>query len=53
MINVRVELFRPTTESHLDFFMKVRKENVDRVSDYIEFRYPDWILQSVLVEKGN
>lgn len=52
-VTVRVELFRPTTESNLEFYMKVREKNVERVNDYIELQYPDWILQSILVEKGN
>jgi|APSaa5957512535_1039671.scaffolds.fasta_scaffold311664_2 hypothetical protein len=48
-VTVRVEIFRPTTESSLEFFMKVRESNVDRVPEYVEIQYPDWILQSVLV----
>ena len=51
MIDVRVELFRLETGSHLDFFMKVRPENIDLVSEYIEDRYPDWYLQKILVAR--
>jgi hypothetical protein len=48
MVDVRVELYRSRTGSHLDFWMKVRFENINNVRDYVEFRYPDWILQNVV-----
>ena len=48
MVDVRVELYRPRTGSHLDFWMKVRFENVGKVTEYVKFRYPQWVLKNVI-----
>ena len=50
MVEVRIELSRPTTKSNLEFIMKAREKCLDYIPEYISEIYPDWVLHSIRVQ---